>query len=158
MFKNLIIINSIKIKNLKLKFQKGFTLVEILLYMGLLAILLVVLTEILVSILAVKTESEATSSVEQDSRFILSRMAYDISCATEINTPPQIGQTRSNLRMTVGGVLYEYAENGRKKMKRKIATLLYCYIARLTDQKPGQALVTLLVFTSAATIITAAAT
>ncbi|OGD86747.1 hypothetical protein A2164_01590 [Candidatus Curtissbacteria bacterium RBG_13_35_7] len=43
-------------------------------------------------------------------------------------------------------------------MKRKIATLLYCYIARLTDQKPGQALVTLLVFTSAATIITAAAT
>ncbi|OGD86748.1 hypothetical protein A2164_01595 [Candidatus Curtissbacteria bacterium RBG_13_35_7] len=94
------------------KFQKGFTLVEILLYMGLLAILLVVLTEILVSILAVKTESEATSSVEQDSRFILSRMAYDISRATEINTPPQIGQTRSNLRMTVGGVPYEYAENG----------------------------------------------
>ena len=91
---------------------RGFTLVEILLYMGLLAILLVVLTEILVSILAVKIESEATSSVEQDSRFILSRMVYDISRATDISFPPQIGQTRSNLKMTVGGFLYEYAENG----------------------------------------------
>src|SRR4030042_5852170 len=75
------------------KFQKGFTLVEILLYMGLLAILLVVLTEILVSILAVKIEFEATSSVEQDSRFLLSRLFYDINRASAITTPGSIGSS-----------------------------------------------------------------
>lgn len=92
--------------------RAGFTLIEIIIYMALLAIFLLTLTDIFVSILDVQLESDATSAVEQDGRFILSRMAYDIPHASSIETPPQIGQTRSNLRMTIGGVTYEYAENG----------------------------------------------
>src|SRR3989344_5780243 len=92
--------------------SKGFTLIEIIIYMALLAIFLLTLTDIFVSILDVQLESDATSAVEQDGRYILSRMAYDISRASDINIPPQIGQTRSNLIMTIGVESYEYAENG----------------------------------------------
>ena len=56
---------------------------------------------------------EATSSVEEDGRFILSRLAYDINRATSVSIPPQIGQTRSNLRMDIAGDTYEYSENAR---------------------------------------------
>ncbi|MBI4033248.1 MAG: prepilin-type N-terminal cleavage/methylation domain-containing protein [Candidatus Blackburnbacteria bacterium] len=94
------------------RLPRGVTLVELLIYMGILSIFLVVLTDMFASILELRRESEATSSVEQDGRYILSRMAYDIPRATDISTPPQIGQTRSNLKMTIGGFLYEYAESG----------------------------------------------
>ena len=92
--------------------SKGFTLIEIIIYMALLSIFLLTLTDIFVSILDVQLESDATSAVEQDGRFILSRMAFDIPRATDISTPPQIGQTRSNLKMTIGVETYEYAESG----------------------------------------------
>ena len=81
--------------------------------MALLSIFLLTLTDIFVSILDVQLESDATSAVEQDGRFILSRLSYDIPRATDISTPHQIGQTRSNLIMTIAGVTtYEYKENG----------------------------------------------
>ena len=101
-----------QISNFKFQIKRGFTLIEIIIYMALLSIFLLTLTDIFVSILDVQLESDATSAVEQDGRFILSRMAYDIPRASSIDIPPQIGQTRSNLRMTIGGVTYEYAENG----------------------------------------------
>src|SRR3990172_1905169 len=89
--------------------RTGFTLIEIIIYMALLSIFLLTLTDIFVSILDVQLESDATSAVEQDGRFILSRISYYIPRATDISTPPQIGQTRSNLIMTIAGVTtYEY--------------------------------------------------
>lgn len=57
--------------------KKGFTLVELLLYMGLVVIFLGVLTNLFVSVLDVKDESSGVSFVEQDGRFILSRLLYD---------------------------------------------------------------------------------
>ncbi|MEK7168468.1 MAG: hypothetical protein AAB778_00475 [Patescibacteria group bacterium] len=61
--------------------KSGFTLVELLLYMALVVIFLGVLTSLFVSVLDVKNESTAQSSIEQDGRFILSRLLYDASVA-----------------------------------------------------------------------------
>src|SRR3989344_9090196 len=72
---------------------RGVTLIELLLYMGLLALFLLVLTDIFVAITSVRTETETTSAVEQDGRFIISRLAYDVSRADSISIPPQLGQT-----------------------------------------------------------------
>ena len=105
------LLTRIKIKNENIG-QKGFTLVELLIYMGLLAILLVILTEILVSILNVKLESEATSSVEQDGRYILSRLAYDINRADSITTPVNPGDTGDTLEIIIDGVSNSYSESG----------------------------------------------
>lgn len=100
------------IGSLKFKTQRGFTLVELILYMGLLSIFLVVLTDIFVSIFDIKTESEATSAVEQDGRYILSRLSYDLRRADAVNIPLNIGQTTDNLVLSVGATSYSYQESG----------------------------------------------
>lgn len=71
----------------KFKKQKGFTLVELLLFMGIFSILLVILFQLFSSILSTHAESQATSSVDQDGNFILSRLAYDIHNASGITIP-----------------------------------------------------------------------
>jgi len=92
---------------------KGFTLVELLLYMGLLTILLSVLTAIFVSALDVQLESQATSAVEQDGNFILARLAYDIRRASIINIPSTNGlPPTSNFEIVVDGVNYNYSTDG----------------------------------------------
>lgn len=91
------------------KADKGFTLVEMLLYIGLLSIFLFVLTDIFVSSLNVKIESEATSAVEQDGRYVLSRLAYDMGRAESITTPSFLGETTNTLGINVDGVGHAYS-------------------------------------------------
>lgn len=103
------------IKKLKFRIQnssRGFTIVEMLLYMGLLSIFLMVLTDLFVNILDVKSEAEATSSVEQDSRYILARLSYEINQATSISQPASIGGSGGTLVMLVGGNTFTYTING----------------------------------------------
>lgn len=89
--------------------QNGFTLVEMLIYMGLLSIFLVTLTDIFVSVLDIKAESEATSSVEQDGRFIIERLSYDVSRASSVTQPASIGASGNTLSLVIGGVTYSYS-------------------------------------------------
>lgn len=95
-----------------MKKQKGFTLVEIILYMALLSIFLIVLTDIFVSILDVRRESEATSAVEQDGRYILNRFMYDIPRASSVTTPASLGGSGSTLAIVIGGTNYTYSLSG----------------------------------------------
>ena len=88
--------------------SRGFTLVELLIYMALLAIFLLTLTDILVSILDVRSESEATSNVEQDGRFIVSRLSYDIGRASVVISPP-MGTIGDTLRITLDGAGNAYS-------------------------------------------------
>lgn len=92
--------------------MKGFTLVELIIYMGMMMIILVVLTQIFTSLLDLRLESEASSGVEQDGRFILSRMIYDIHRATSITTPATLGQSTNTLSLVIGGTTYTYALQG----------------------------------------------
>ena len=94
------------------KLKKGFTLVELLIYMSLLSGFLIVITELFASILDVKLESEATSAVEQDGRYILTRLSNDISKSSSISTPGSLGSTTTSLVMVVSGVTYTYSLNG----------------------------------------------
>ncbi len=98
-----------KILNLKFKIKRGFTLVEILLYMALLSIFLITLVDILVSILDVQLESQATSAVDIDSRFISSRLNYDVTRADAITAPANLGDVSPTLVMTIGGATYTYS-------------------------------------------------
>ena len=82
--------------------KHGFTLVELLIYMGLMAAFLTVLTSIFLSALDVQTQSEATSSVEDDGRYILSRLVYDIHRASSVTVPASNGQTANSLSLNVG--------------------------------------------------------
>lgn len=78
--------------NKKLKFkiknhQKGFTLIELLIYMGIFSILIITIFQLLVAIFDVQLESQSTSAVSQDGRYIVNRLTYDIQNADAISTP-----------------------------------------------------------------------
>lgn len=93
------------------KNNKGFTLVEMLIYMALLGIFLITLTDMFVAILNVKAESESTSAVEQDGRYILARLAYDVEKATAVTTPASLGGNGSTLVLTIDGTTHSYSIN-----------------------------------------------
>lgn len=90
-------------------FQKGFTMVEMLMYMGLLSLLLVVMVDLFASSLDVQLESQAVSGVDQDAKFILGRLAYDIRRADTI-VLPILGSTSSGtLTLIADGSQYSYS-------------------------------------------------
>jgi type II secretory pathway component PulJ len=91
-----------------MKKHQGFTLAELLVYIGLFAIILTILTEILVSLLKVQLESESISNLDQDSRYIITRLNYDLNRASSIT-----GATTGNtLYIIVSGATYKYSQFG----------------------------------------------
>ena len=97
-------------KNIK---QKGFTLVELLLYMGLFSIILVITLQMFGSVFDAQIESQATSSVATDGRFILSRFAYDVARAQNITTPSVLGTPSASLVIVVNSDTLTYSlDNG----------------------------------------------
>lgn len=92
--------------------KRGFTIVELLIYIGLLSILLVVLTEIFLSILDLQSEGRAVSSVAQDGRFLIARLNYDLRRSSSITEPATLGETSTNAIVTIDGNPYTFAENG----------------------------------------------
>ena len=57
--------------------KRAFTLIELLLYMGISAIFLVVVSNVLYVLLDAHVESQNINSLELDSRFIAARSEYD---------------------------------------------------------------------------------
>lgn len=92
-------------KTVNYKLKKGFTLVELLVYMSLLGILLVVLTDILVAILDTRLRSEATNYVEQDARYITARLTRSINQLPSnwiMVSPSPFGTTSNSLTYRLG--------------------------------------------------------
>ncbi|OGM29554.1 hypothetical protein A2630_01000 [Candidatus Woesebacteria bacterium RIFCSPHIGHO2_01_FULL_44_10] len=96
--------------------KKGFTLIELLLYMGLFSMFMVVLTNIFISSLDVKLESQANSAVVADGRFILSRLNYDITNAGTIDLPAGLGAFGSSLQLTTDGETLIYSLDSQSNL------------------------------------------
>ena len=94
------------------KNQRGATLVEFLIYMALLSGFLVILTNIFLSITEIKIDSESISSIEQEGRFIMARIIYDLHRASSITIPATAGAASSSLVIVIDGVNYTYQLNG----------------------------------------------
>lgn len=92
--------------------KRGFTLIEILIYMGIIAAFLAVLTEVFLSVLDVQVESQATSNVQIDGRFLLARLIYDIHRASAITAPSSAGASSPSLTLTIAGVSSVYSLGG----------------------------------------------
>jgi prepilin-type N-terminal cleavage/methylation domain-containing protein len=84
------------------RLQKGFTLVELLVYMGLMSIFLMVLLGIFTATLNTKLANESTSAVSSDSRYILSKLSYDVNNADSV-TSPALGLTNTSLQLVTSG-------------------------------------------------------
>jgi prepilin-type N-terminal cleavage/methylation domain-containing protein len=91
--------------------KSGFTLVELLMVMGIMGLLMVILFQVFGAILDMKLRSEATTAVAQDSRYLISRLTYDISRSSDI-TLPLAGGSGNTLILVIDGVDYVYELNG----------------------------------------------
>lgn len=91
--------------------SRGFSIVEMLLYSGLLTLFLVVLSNLFLTSLDIKIASEGDSYTGQDARFIISRLTYDAKRAESIISPA-LGASANSLALVIDGVGYTYAPSG----------------------------------------------
>ena len=89
------------------KFQKGITIVELIVYIGILSIFMLVLVDVFVAILNSKLDTESTSTLNQDARYIYSRLAYDIANADSASV-----LNPNSLNLVSSGVSYNYVLDG----------------------------------------------
>lgn len=93
--------------------NKGFTLVELIIYMGIFSIFLLVLTTMFTTIFSSQFETNSITSTEQDGRFILRRLSNDIQGSSAINVPSTIGASSNTLQLVINGVTNTYSlDNG----------------------------------------------
>ncbi len=95
----------LRIVNRRLKIQNGFTVVELLVYIGLLTVLLLVLLDIFVTTLNFKLQSESTSSLNQDARMIMANLNYNI-----YNSHSAVVVSSSKLSLDSGAKVYELSD------------------------------------------------
>jgi hypothetical protein len=91
-----------------MKHKKGISIVEFLVYMGLVAAFLVVTTEILFQATDNKLETEGTVAVAREGEFILNRLGYDILRSTSVVSPNLPGVSSSELSLNISGTTYRY--------------------------------------------------
>jgi Tfp pilus assembly protein PilW len=94
-----------------MKKLSGFTLVELLISMGIMMILLTIMTQVFSSILNLRQNSEAISPLAQDSRYLILRLAYDVGRASSISLPA-VGNSSSSMTLVISGQNYLYQLNG----------------------------------------------
>ena len=94
-----------------MKKKYGFTLVELLMVMGIMSILMIILFQVFGSILDLKLRSEATTYVAQDSRYLITRLTYDISRASDVTLPVELS-SGSSLTLVIDGQNYVYSLDG----------------------------------------------
>lgn len=136
MFRSIRTIRLIRLIN-----QPAFTIVELLIYMGLMAGFLIILSSILFSVIDVQLETQAFSAVEQDGRFIMARLAYDIHRAEGITSPASHGQTSSTMTLVISGSPVTYSlssgnlQTGVGQLNSYDSTITGFSVTRLGD--PG---------------------
>jgi Tfp pilus assembly protein FimT len=91
--------------------SKGTSLVELIVYMAMFSILLVMLLQMFTSILNAQLESQTTSDVAMDGRYILTRLTYDLRNSKNILTPSSFGSSGAGnaLHLTGNGTDYTYS-------------------------------------------------
>lgn len=108
--------NKFQLSNCKLdnnNFSAGFTLIELTMSLGIMAILIGVLTGVFGSIIDTSLDSSATSGVDQDGRYIVARLAYDMQRATQIITPATPGSaTSTTLTIKINSIDTTYSLSG----------------------------------------------
>jgi hypothetical protein len=102
------------------KFQKGTSLIELLLYFALLSIILIIAVDLMIRTGEFSMEAGSQNVLQEDARFIGSRLSYDIHQAGAVTTPAALGQTTTTLILTVGTETHTYSLNGNNLEYQKI--------------------------------------
>lgn len=89
-------------KSKSLFFNSGNTIVELILYLGLLSIFILMLTGLFSQILTAQTGSVTDSYLQTNGNFLLTKLSSDINSADSIITPAAIGTSSVSLTLKTG--------------------------------------------------------
>ena len=87
--------------------KSGFTLVEMLITMGIVSVLFVVFAQLAGGIFALQLQSGNYASLTQDYRYLLTRLSYDVGRANSL-----IVTDSSTLDLTISATNYRYHWDG----------------------------------------------
>jgi type II secretory pathway pseudopilin PulG len=113
--------------------KRAFSLIELLIYMGLVSVFLVIITNMFITVLQAGSGAQALASVDQDAEFILDRLAYDIHRASQIITPADIGETGSILSLKIDNNIYTYTYDSVEKKLKLGSFNLNSYTTLISD-------------------------
>lgn len=102
----------------KNKYDRGMSLLELLLYIAILAGLMVVISDTFISLSKGRGQSEARSEVNATIRFAAEKIRQDVKGASAVITPI-LGTASSTLNITVGGVAIIYNVSGGQLLRKE---------------------------------------
>lgn len=111
------------------KLNKGFTLIELVLFMGIFSIVLLSLMNLFGSIVDVQVESESYSSIDLDGRYILTKLSHDFQSADSSDplnndiVTPATGSAGPVLKIKINSVLYTYSASTSGSLQLVTPTL-----------------------------------
>jgi len=82
-------------RNLKIMENQGFTLIEFLIYVGIVATILIVTSGFLWNIIFGNIKETSYQEVQQNARFTITKISQEIKKAIGINSPPAAGSANS---------------------------------------------------------------
>lgn len=97
--------------------NRGFTLVELLVYFALFSILLVVITNLFIDALAQRDRDSLRSSLQQESEYVLAKLRHDVLNADAIIHPALSGESSPTLELDVGGDTYTYSLDSQRLLE-----------------------------------------
>lgn len=94
------------------KFHKGASLIELLIYIGLLSIILLVAIDLMIRSGEFSLEASSKNNLQGDTLFIEDRLSYDIHQADDITSPATLGEVSQTLTLEVGTETHTYGPVG----------------------------------------------
>lgn len=107
-----LIYKSLTTKSYILNSRKGFSLLELLIYISLISIISLVLAQLFVSISRGGASAEAQSEVNSNLRFAVDKIAQDVRSASSVSVPASAGASGSTLTLSVSGSNVAYCVVG----------------------------------------------
>ena len=94
------------------KSQKGFSLIETIVYFTLLSIILLLLTDLFLTLSESFLESRSKGQIEIEGERTIRRLIYDIRRTDSLITPPNPGDVSTTLEIDINGITHIYSLNG----------------------------------------------
>lgn len=101
----------------KILYKRGTSLLELLIYIALMAGLMVVVSDAFLSLSKGRGRSEARSEVSAAIRFATEKIRQDVKGASAVTVPTAPGTASSTLNLTVGGAAIVYNISGGQLMR-----------------------------------------
>lgn len=93
------------------KSQKGFSLIETIVYFTLLSIILLMLTDLFLRLSDSFLESKSKGQIEIEGERAIRRLIYDIRRTDSLITPPNPGDVSTTLELDINGTSHIYSLN-----------------------------------------------